>query len=413
LFFREKSLNAPKKEDHTHVAVSSTIGVKRQLAMEFTASKKDLLRLVARMQGVADRKSTMPVLSSVLMATDGKDGVRLTATDLYLGLQGRIAAEVSKPGSIAIPAKDLFERIKMMPDGATQVSTTEGASTTLKSKGSARRYTLRGMPGTDFPSLPKAEKTAATRKVSAQILKHLIDTTYFSINTDETRPNLNSALFEWEPNTIRVVTTDGHRLSKSEYKLTDTSAPGSMLIPQKAVIELRALCEEVLATEGANANFTITQQGPTAFFETGALTFNVKLVEAQFPNYAQVIPKNANILVTAPRDAFAASLRAVSIASSERTGGVKVSVSKGTMRITSESPDSGDGFDEIAVDYNGPNLTIGFNARYFLDVLGALTEESVEIALSGELDPAVVRPVLSEESKSLRSFLAVVMPMRI
>jgi DNA polymerase III subunit beta len=381
--------------------------------MEFTANKKDLLRLVARMQGVAERKSTMAILSNVLLTSEGKDGLRLVATDLYLGLQGKIAAEVSKAGSVAIPAKDLFERIKMMPDGPIQLSTNDGAQTTLKAKGSARRYTLRGMPGTDFPPLPKAEVGPSTRKMPAAILKHLIDKTYFSISTDETRPHLNSALFEWETGLVRIVTTDGHRLSKAECKVQDTTFVGSMLIPQKAVLELRALCEEVLATEGQGAEFTISQQGATAFFETSALVFNVKVVEANFPPYAQVIPKNANILVTAPRDALAASLRAVSIAASERSGGVKVTVNKSLMRITSESPDSGDGFDEIPVDYSGPNLTIGFNAKYFLDVLGALDDESVQIALSGELDPAVVRPMPKAGENSDRDFLAVVMPMRI
>jgi DNA polymerase-3 subunit beta len=137
------------------------------------------------------------------------------------------------------------------------------------------------------------------------------------------------------------------------------------------------------------------------------MTFGVKLVDAQFPPYAQVIPQSSDKKVRVPRAAFADALRAVSIAASERTGGVKLALVKGTMRITSESPESGDGFDEIPIDYDGPAITIGFNAKYFLDVLGALDEEEIILNLSGELDPAVVRPA------SERQFLAVVMPMRI
>ena len=137
------------------------------------------------------------------------------------------------------------------------------------------------------------------------------------------------------------------------------------------------------------------------------MTFAVRLVDAQFPPYAQVIPQQSEKRVRVPRATFADSLRAVSIAANERTGGVKLHVSSTTMRITSESPDSGEAFDEVPVDYQGPNLTIGFNAKYFLDVLGALSDDEVELGFGGELDPAVVRPVGD------RQFLSVVMPMRI
>ena len=155
------------------------------------------------------------------------------------------------------------------------------------------------------------------------------------------------------------------------------------------------------------AGCSATQSGPSAFFQSAGVTFSVKLVDAQFPPYAQVIPQSSDKKVRVPRAAFADALRAVSIAASERTGGVKLALAKGTMRIASESPESGDGFDEVPSDYNGPEITIGFNAKYFLDVLGSLEEEDVILGLSGELDPAVVRPA------SDRQFLAVVMPMRI
>ena len=142
------------------------------------------------------------------------------------------------------------------------------------------------------------------------------------------------------------------------------------------------------------------------------MTFSVKLIDAQFPPYEQVIPAQSDKVVRAPRTAFTDALRAVSVAASERTGSVKLSLAKGSMRITSESPESGDGFDEIPVEYTGPNMSIGFNAKYFLDVLAAVTDEEVAIGLSGELDPAVLRPA-GATTTSDRQFLAVVMPMRI
>lgn len=383
--------------------------------MEFSVAKKDLLRLVTRMQGVAERKSTMPVLSNVLLAADGKNAVRLAATDLYLSLLGRISAEVVKGGTVAIPAKELLERVKMMPEGPVLISSQDNASTILKASGSARRYTLRGMPGDDFPPLPQPAEGSPTLALDVQVLAELIAKTHFSISTDETRAHLNSALFEWDGDVVRMVTTDGHRLSKAEVKVEGRQASATMLIPLKAIHELRRLCDEMSADgaskEGKGATIDITQSGSSAFFQGGGMTFSVKLVDAQFPPYSQVIPQSSDKHVRAPRLAFADALRAVSIAASERTGGVKLSLGKGTLRITSESPESGDGFDEIAVDYDGPAMSIGFNARYFLDVLGAIPDEDVVLSLSGELDPAVLRPAPDSESKS--QFLAVVMPMRI
>jgi DNA polymerase III subunit beta len=387
--------------------------------MEITVAKKDLLKLVTRMQGVAERKSTMPVLSNVLLAVDGPSALRISATDLYLAIAGKIGADVNKGGSIAVPAKDLFERVKMMPDGPIHIATHDNATTTLKAAGTARHYTLRGMPGDDFPPLPAPAEGAPTLALEVDVLQQLISKTHFSISTDETRAHLNSALFEWDGDVVRMVTTDGHRLSKMEVKVSGRQASATMLIPLKAIQELRRLCDEALAEtpmkdaakstagDAAKPQLQITQSGSSAFFQSTGTTFSVKLVDAQFPPYAQVIPQNSDKRIKVPRASFAEALRAVSIAASERTGGVKVTITKGTMRITSESPESGDGFDEVPVDYAGPDITIGFNAKYFLDVLGALEEDEVELGLSGELDPAVLRPV------SDRQFLAVVMPMRI
>ena len=389
--------------------------------MELTVAKRDLLKIVARMQGVAERKSTMPVLANVLLAVDGPNALRLAATDLYLSLLGRVNADVTKPGSVAVSAKDLFERVKMMPDGPIVIATQDNATTTLKAAGSARRYTLRGMPGDDFPPLPQPAEGSPTLALDVEVLSELIQKTHFSISTDETRAHLNSALFEWEGDIVRMVTTDGHRLSKVDVKVTGRQASATMLIPLKAIHELRRLCDEMLAEgsssgagggKGGKPELLITQSGSSAFFQGAGMTFSVKLVDAQFPPYSQVIPAASDKIVRAPRTAFADALKAVSVAASERTGGVKLTLQNGTMRITSESPESGDGFDEIPVEYSGPNMSIGFNAKYFLDVLASVTDEEVAISLSGELDPAVVRPA-GATTTSDREFLAVVMPMRI
>jgi DNA polymerase-3 subunit beta len=382
--------------------------------MELTVPKKDLLKLLTRMQGVAERKSTMPVLSNVLMAVDGPSALRVAATDLYLALVGRVTVDVSRGGSVAVPAKDLLERVRMMPEGPIHLAAQDNATTTLKAAGSARRYTLRGMPGDDFPPLPTPSEGSPSLALDVDVLQELIAKTHFSISTDETRAHLNSALFEWDGDVVRMVTTDGHRLSKMEVKVSGRQASATMLIPLKAIQELRRLSDDIAAEakeaskEGATkAQLQITQSGSSAFFQGGGMSFAVRLVDAQFPPYAQVIPQQSEKIVRIPRAAFADALRAVSVAASERTGGVKLALAKGTMRITTESPESGEGFDEVPIEYPGAPMTIGFNAKYFLDVLGSLDEDEVQLGLGGELDPAVVKPV------GQRQFIAVVMPMRI
>ena len=384
--------------------------------MHVVVSKKDLLRILARCQGVADKKSTMPVLGNVLLEAQGSDKLRLAATDLYLAVSGQIAAQVDKPGSIAVGARDLFERVKMMPEGQLAIATTEGSSTTIRSMTSARRFTLHGIPGEEFPSLPQPDDAAPVLKLEVDALAQLIARTHFSISTDETRLHLNSALFEWDGDHVRMVTTDGHRLSKAEVLVKGTQANASMLIPLKGVLELKRLCEEAKNDPGRGdgdadaSSLSMVQTGPNAFFKLAGFQFSVKLVDAQFPPYQQVIPDTTERAIRAPRASLADALRAVSIAASERTGGVKLTLGTGRMRFESESPESGAGFDEVSTEYDGPEVTIGFNARYFLDVLGAIDDEDVILGISGELDPAVLKP--GSESVS-SSYLAVIMPMRI
>jgi DNA polymerase III subunit beta len=376
--------------------------------MDFTVAKKDLLRLVARAQAVADKKSTMPVLSNVLLDATGTNEVGVRATDLYLSVSGAVPAEIRRRGSVAVPARDLLERVKAMPDGPLHVSSDSGSATVLKAAGSARRYTLHGVPGTDFPNLPQPAPTAPRIELPAEALSMLIARTQFSISPDDTRPNLNSAMFEWTEERVRMVTTDGHRLSKAEATMPVKSPPANLLLPLKAVLELRRLADEA---RGDGGKVTLIPSEPNAFFDVAGGLFSVKLVDAQFPSYKQVIPQQSSRTARIPRAPFAEALRAVSLAASDRTGGIKLTLSPGTLRITSESPESGDGLDEVPMDYAGGEITIGFNAKYFLDVLSAIDDEDeVILGLSGELDPATLRP--GKESTE-RDYIAVVMPMRI
>jgi DNA polymerase-3 subunit beta len=380
--------------------------------MHVIVSKKDLSSVLERCQGVADRKSTMPVLGNVLLEVGGPNELKLAATDLILAVRGKVNARVEQGGSVAVGARDLVERVRNMPDGEIGIATTANAATTLRAVGSARRFTLQGIPGEEFPSLPGPDKDAKSSTLKASVLARLIAGTHFSISSDETRPHLSSALFEWDGEWVRMVTTDGHRLSKVEVKVEGRNASGNMLIPVKGVNELRRLCDEAAGKHDGDgeAELKITQSGPNAYFELPNFQFSVKLVDAQFPPYQQVIPQEYAQRVKVPRILTADALNAVSVAASDRTGGVKLSLSKGKLRFESESPESGEGFDELSVDYSGPELTVGFNARYFLDVLRAIADDEVEIAIGGELDPAVIRPGNPDPAAN---YVAVIMPMRI
>ncbi len=382
--------------------------------MEIVTPKKHLEKLLSRCQGVADKKSTMPVLANVLLSAEGNT-VTVSATDLYLTISGSIEAEVKRSGSVALPARDVHERVKAMPDGPIKLTVTNGSATTLQAVGSARRYTLHGLPGSDFPQLPEPSSDAPTIEISVAMLQKLVKRTIFSISSDETRPHLNSALFECRaakgstPGLVRMVTTDGHRLSKMQLPVENLAAETTMLVPHKAMQELRKLFDDVLDHRDTTM-VAITQTGPNAFFKLGGIRFSVKLIDAQFPPYDQVIPASSERIVTAGRTAFMDALKAVSLAASDRTYGVKLAIAANALRISSESPESGNAFDEIPVDYDGPEISVGFNAQYLQHVLAAMdVEEEVSLGLSGDLDPAVLRPV----GPGSEDFVAVVMPMRI
>ena len=377
--------------------------------MDLIAEKKSLVRLLQRCQGVADKRSTMPVLANVLLSAE-QSQVRVAATDLYVSVSGRADAQVNRTGSVALPARDLFERIKAMPEGAIQLVVKDGGSTTIQAVGSARRYTLHGLPGSDFPALPQPAEDAPMIELSVETVGQLITRTHFSVSNDETRPHLNSALFQCESGRVRMVTTDGHRLSKMEIAVDELAAKTTMLLPLKAIVELRRLADEV-TTNRAETFMRISQSGPNAFFDIADIRFSVKLVDAQFPPYGQVIPESTEKAVRVPRLALADALRAVALAASDRTGGVKLTLEGGKMRFeTARAPRA-----EKASTRSRSTSTVGRGDHRLQRALlprraRRHRRDEVILGISGELDPAVVKPGAESTKKS---YLAVVMPMRI
>lgn len=376
--------------------------------MELSISKRNFLRGLARTHSVADRKSSMPILSNILLSTEDTSTLRLAATDLYLGVAASTEAQVKAGGAVAVSARTLFDIVKNLPDG--EVQWTVGPNHAAEIRCGKVKYKIPGMPGDDFPPLPSAGR-AEFVELDAEILGKLIQRTHFSMSSDDTRPHLAGALFEGDGKLVRMVTTDGHRLSKAEERLEEGMLNFQMLVPNKGIGELRKLIEDAKGDRAKGdetpVRIGIATSGGNAFFRREGVQLSVKLADEQFPPYAKVIPQRQSRRVVAARGALVDSLKRISLVSSDKSGGVRFAVQEGLLRIVSENPDVGEGSEELDVDYAGDPVTIGFNARYVLDVLNALDDDEVVLELSGELDPGVIKPATDS------SFVGVVMPMRI
>ncbi len=377
--------------------------------MELVISKSNFARGLERTHAVADRKSSMPILSNVLLTTEDTGTLRFAATDLYLGVAATASAEVKKGGSVAVAARTLFEIVNQLPQG--DVHWTVGPNHAVEIRCGKIRFRIPGMPGDDFPPLPSAGN-AEFVSIDADVLGDLITRTQYSMSNDDTRPHLAGALFEGEARIVRMVTTDGHRLSKCDYRMREgMMLHFSMLVPGKGIAELKRLVEGVKRDKGkdeAGSQISIASHGGNAFFKREGVVLSVKLADEQFPPYAKVIPQGQDKRVVVSRLGMIEALKRMKLVSSDKSGGVRLMVSPGSLRIVSESPDVGEGSEELDVDYAGPALTIGFNAAYILDVLGALTEDEVVFELAGELDPGVIKP-----AGEATLFVGVIMPMRI
>ncbi|HEX7478497.1 MAG TPA: DNA polymerase III subunit beta [Polyangiales bacterium] len=378
--------------------------------MQLSIQKKDFLRSLARTHSVADRKSSMPILSNILLSTDGPKTLRFSATDLYLSVSSTATAEIKSGGTIAVAARTLFDIVKNLPEGEVSLAVVGNHAVEIRS--GKVRFKIPGMPGQDFPSLPNPG-TADFATLDAEEVGRLISLTHYSMSSDETRPHLAGALFEGDGKSVRMVTTDGHRLSKAEYKRGEGKKMlnFSMLVPAKGIGELRRLIDEAKADRAKGdenpATIDIATAGGSAFFRREDAVLSVKLVDEQFPPYSKVIPTAQNRKVGIARSKLTEALKRIALVASDKSGAVRFNVEPGILRITSENPDVGEGTEELEVDFAGEPIEIGFNARYVLDVLAAIVEDDVRLELGGQLDPGVIKP------NGPTDFVGVIMPMRI
>jgi DNA polymerase-3 subunit beta len=367
--------------------------------MDFKINKMEFLRGLYLAHGIADRKSTLPILANVLLRTEGKERILCAATDLNVTTLASLSARVEKEGGLTVAAKQLYEIVKGLPGDEVHVRRTEQNWAEIRA--GKVEFKVVGMADRDYPKLPNA-KEAETFSVDSATLRDMIAKTIFSVSQDETRQHLAGVLFESDGTIARMVSTDGHRLCKVGRAL-----PGGpkfaqgILIPRKGIVEVRR------ALETREAPCQIGVHEGNFVLRADDVTLCVKLIEGQFPPYDQVIPKDNERAFVVSRTGFLDALKRVAIMSSDKTWGVRIGVEKGKLRIESDNPDLGAAREEIDVPYKGPSIQIGFNARYFIEVLSEIETPDVRVEFAGELDPGVVRPADGSD------YVGVIMPMRL
>jgi DNA polymerase-3 subunit beta len=375
--------------------------------MKVRIGRDELLTGLQRVQGVVEKRNTMPILSNVLLEAK-QEGAEIVATDLEIGMRGLYKAAVLETGGVTISARKLFEIIKELPSGDIELTTGENNWTTIQAGKS--QFKIVGLPSADYPALPAIEREGLT-PLSGDGLLELIRKTLFAAGDNDARYILNGLLVTLinteKKTTLRLVGTDGHRLAVAEHEMSQAGGKGvpqeiKAIIPKKAAQEMRRLLEE-----GGDGEPLIGFSKNLMIFRKSGLLLTSRLMEGNYPNYQQVIPKEGGKKISVHRIELESALRRVSVLSRDKASAVKVSFAPGKMTLFSSSPDYGEATEELPARYEGEALSSGFNARYLLDVFGVMDGESVSLQIETPLSPCLI-----QESES-PGFKCVVMPIKI
>lgn len=371
--------------------------------MEFRIQTKELGKSLYMAQGIVDKKAVMPILSNVLINASADGKLSITATDLEVGMICEQAADVSQEGGITVSARHLYDIVRNLPGDKVAVRSMENNWVEVNCENV--EYKMMGLSPEEYQGLPDITK-AKVFKVDPTELREMIEKTIYAVSSDETRYNLNGAFLEKIGDTgFRMVATDGHRLSMIDAKLAED--PGNspfgegVIVPRKGLLEIRRLLESY---EG---DCLLGVDGNNLVFKMSGVIVVMRLLDGQFPDYRQVVPDNQKVLLKMDRKRLIDSLRRVSILSNDKTLGMLLTLKGGQLKVSTSNPDLGEAKEEMDVEYSGQGLTVGFNWRYLLDVLGAIETEIVDLSLEDDLSPAVFRPA------GERAYTCVVMPMRL
>lgn len=378
--------------------------------MELKIATTELARALGRSQGIVEKKSTMPILSHVLLeAKKGQLVVSATDLDLAVSSEHGQGVEILKEGSLAVSARHLYEIVRALSTSESQVTLKKAHNNYLELKSGPSEFRIVGLPAEDFPALPRFEKVPFA-DVDAADLLDMIERTQFAVSTDETRYNLNGVFFEPSSEALRLVATDGHRLSLVEHDGSPSfGLKKGVILPKKGLQELRKLLSEAAESGEEKPETKLGFVENSAIVRRPGVILSMRLIEGLFPDYRQVIPKAGEKVVRMGRERLQETLRRVSLLSTDKAHAVKLELGKGTLRVLSQNPDLGEAKEEVPVEYAGESLKIGFNARYILEVLAVMKSKDVALELADDLSPGVLRGAEDAD----KGFTAVVMPMRI
>ncbi len=363
--------------------------------MKFRISKENFLEGLQQVQHVVSSRTTLPILSNVLLeAEDGE--LKLTTTDLDVGVTGRVEADVKKAGATTLPARRLATIIREVPASEIDVEVNADNVATIRSGPSF--FKILGLAEDEFPALPDFEDDNEY-KMDQAVLKDALRKTSFAISTDETRYVLNGIFFSFKDNTVTLVATDGRRLAMVDHELEfPESQEVDVIVPTKAVHELMRL----LGDEGEVRILIADNQ---IAFELNKNLLVSKLIEGNYPNFRQVIPSEAKERIILEREAFLSSTHRVSLLTSEKSNSLKIVFGKDKIDIMANSPDIGEAKESLAVSYKGPEFSIAFNPEFLMAPLKHLDSDEIYLDLIDEMSPGVI--------KNNSSFLYVLMPMRV
>lgn len=370
--------------------------------MEFRINKNALLKELGFVQGIVERKNTIPVLSNLLIESVDEKTVRLVGTDLDVSLRCDAEAEIIKPGAMCVQARKLFEISRLLPDAPVLFRREENDWATIECERS--NFRVAGVPRDSFPEVPEFKSTPI--KLPAESFKTFIDRTIFAITQEESRYTLSGAKFILSDSGAKMVTTDGHRLAYIESKGVGQAASKSgvdALIPRKTLAEIAKL---TAAYEG-EINFGADENH--VYFEIGSRLLISRLLSGQFPNYEMVMPKETNHSVVFDTASLVQAIRRVAVMADDRSRAIRFHLTKNRLDISSQTAEEGEARESLSADYAGSEIDIGFNAQYLQDFLNVIGGGSVRFEFKDAASQAQLRPVDNGDY----DYKYVVMPMRL
>lgn len=373
--------------------------------MEITLSRQDLLRELTASQSVVERKTTIPILSNFLIEA-ADDHIAITATDLDQSMRTSCAARVKKPGSCTIPARKLYDYVKLLPEGEISIKLMENHWVQIRSGRSNTKMV--GMARANFPQVPEFP-TAGAIKIPVASLRNLISKTIFAISNEESRYTLNGALIILKSESIAMVATDGHRLAfieKSSESYPEIGSEKKTLIPRKALAELQSLLGN---TEAETIEFADDES--TLFFRVGHRVLTSRKLTGQFPNYEAVFPRDNNKFVIVRSEELSRAIQLTSQFADERSGAIRMRLEQNELKLSASSSDTGESEDSIETPYNFDPIVVGFNSSYLLEFLKAIGNTGeVRLEFKDAQSAGQIRP---EEAQEEYKYRYIIMPMRI